>query len=430
MPFVKLSPTERVLRLVKRTIWRVRKLLNPALASTSQRYVDRQFQQLQRLNHARENLVTLSRLFGGRYLLRFPTRLTNNERTSFLTLQEAEIVTPRVCRLVVRDAFAAPAPAAEGEPAPERPILVGPWTTEIGFEVLYWIPFLRFFARRRGVSPDRMIAISRGNTRSWYDGVCDGYLDLFDLIGVEEFVARTTATEAEAGGKKGFGVMPNAFEREIYGRAAKELGLQDYSVLSPSVMYTMFRNIWRGRYSADRLMKHIDIQPMGAHYARPPLPFDGPYVALKLYHSSCFEDGPDTQAFMQDLVERLAERHNVVLLNTGPKLDDHSDALSVGHPNVFDASQLYTPHNNLEVQTALVAHASALHCTYGGFAYIGPLLKVPTTGYFTKPSFVGTHLDLAMRHLDPERGLLAVQPVETSLALARSERTTQRVAAS
>jgi hypothetical protein len=263
----------------------------------------------------------------------------------------------------------------------------------------------------------RLIAISRGGTASWYEGVCDGYLDLFDLISVEEFVERTTAQEAQAGGKKGFGVLPNDFEMEIYRRAAEKLGIEDYAFLSPSVMYTLFRNIWRGRYSADRLMKHIDIQPIPSRPARPPLPFEGPYVALKFYHSSCFAEGPESAAFLQRLVEGLAANHKVVLLNTGTRLDDHSDALGQGHPNVYDASQLYAPRDNLAVQTALVANASALHCTYGGFAYLGPLLKVPTTCYFTEPNFVGTHLDLAIRHLDPKRGLLGVQPISAPLAL-------------
>ena len=32
-------------------------------------------------------------------------------------------------------------------PARSEPILVGPWLGEVGFELLYWIPFLRWFAR-------------------------------------------------------------------------------------------------------------------------------------------------------------------------------------------------------------------------------------------------------------------------------------------
>ena len=53
--------------------------------------------------------------------------------------------------------------AAEG-----WPILAGPWLGEVGFEVLYWAPFLRWFAEEFHVDPARIIVISRGGTASWY----------------------------------------------------------------------------------------------------------------------------------------------------------------------------------------------------------------------------------------------------------------------
>ena len=42
------------------------------------------------------------------------------------------------------------------------PIIVGPWISEVGYEVLYWAPFLRWFVDRWRVSPSRIIALSRG----------------------------------------------------------------------------------------------------------------------------------------------------------------------------------------------------------------------------------------------------------------------------
>src|SRR5690606_3605400 len=36
------------------------------------------------------------------------------------------------------------------------PIVVGPWTSEVGFELLYWIPFVHWFARSRGIAPSRL----------------------------------------------------------------------------------------------------------------------------------------------------------------------------------------------------------------------------------------------------------------------------------
>jgi hypothetical protein len=398
-----LSPRERAMRALRRLVWRARKVLNPSLASVPRLYADKQYTIAARIDATRKRWVGLRSLTGGRYLLRFPARLTNTERLAFNTLQEAEVVIPRVCRQVVSDALR---PDETG-----RPVLVGPWTTEIGFELLYWIPFLRHFSKRYGGSPDRLIAISRGGVASWYDGICGRYVDLFDLMDVDTFVRKTRGREQEQGGKKGSVLTHDDFERDIYRQVAGRLGLTDYAVLSPSVMYVMFRNIWRGRYSADRLLKTIDIQPMSPTCERPALPFGDPYTVVKFYESSNFAVGPDTSAFLGHLIRDLATRGPVVLLNTGARIDDHSDVDLSQLPNVFDASKLYSPRNNLEMQTAIVAHAQALHCTYGGFAYLGPLLGVPTVCYFTKPNFVGTHLDLAIRQLHPEAGLLSVSPV-------------------
>ena len=36
-----------------------------------------------------------------------------------------------------------------------RPIVAGPWLGEVGFELLYWIPFLAWFAERFDVPRDR-----------------------------------------------------------------------------------------------------------------------------------------------------------------------------------------------------------------------------------------------------------------------------------
>jgi hypothetical protein len=200
---------------------------------------------------------------------------------------------------------------------------------------------------------------------------------------------------------------------------AERLGLAEYSVLSPGVMYTMFRNLWRGRSSGDRLLKWLDIRPIETRYPRPALPFDGDYVALKFYKSNNFNPNKTTRRFLDDLVRDLAEKTHVVLLNTGVQFDDHVDAYASDVPNVFDATRLYAARENLAVQSALIANARCLHCTYGGFAYLGPLLGVPTIGYFTKPQFVGTHLDIAIRRLDPNVGLLSVASVNVTMAQAK-----------
>jgi len=43
-----------------------------------------------------------------------------------------------------------------------RPVIVGPWLMEVGFELLYWIPYLRAQLTKFNIPKERVIAISRG----------------------------------------------------------------------------------------------------------------------------------------------------------------------------------------------------------------------------------------------------------------------------
>src|SRR5688572_20462677 len=53
------------------------------------------------------------------------------------------------------------------------PIIAGPWLSEVGFEVLYWIPFLAWFEDRYRVDRERVVARSEERRvgkecRSWW----------------------------------------------------------------------------------------------------------------------------------------------------------------------------------------------------------------------------------------------------------------------
>jgi hypothetical protein len=52
-----------------------------------------------------------------------------------------------------------------------HPIIAGPWVSEGGFEILYWIPFLRWFEDRYRVDPKRVVAMSRRGVAAWYSDV-------------------------------------------------------------------------------------------------------------------------------------------------------------------------------------------------------------------------------------------------------------------
>ena len=219
--------------------------------------------------------------------------------------------------------------------------------------------------------------------------------------------------DALEGFRKAFAVGP--FETRILDRVLEPAHIDDYQVIMPSAMFGLMRNIWRGRFASDKLEEYLAPAPL----ERPPpvkLPFEGPYVAVKFYHSQVFPKSPGLDAQARSIVRELVRKSHVVLLSNAVQLDDHF-TLSLGDIEsdfrVFDASHLYEARNNLAVQTALVANAKELHGTYGGFSYLGPLLGVETVGYVGSFRFLFTHLDLAWITFDKMGSAqLAMVPLE------------------
>ena len=72
-----------------------------------------------------------------------------------------------------------------------RPIVVGPWTGEVGFELLYWIPFVRCARAQFDLDPEREVVVSRGGVASWYGAGADRYADIFSVLSPDEFRAAT-----------------------------------------------------------------------------------------------------------------------------------------------------------------------------------------------------------------------------------------------
>ena len=76
------------------------------------------------------------------------------------------------------------------------------------------------------------------------------------------------------------------------------------------------------------------------------------------------------------------------------------------------------PRENLAMQTAIVAGASAFVGTYGGFSYLAPFLGVRSTAYFADPDGYSTrHLVMARSALDrsARHALLDVRPSDLAL---------------
>lgn len=296
-----------------------------------------------------------------------------------------------------------------------QPIVAGPWFGEVGFELLYWAPFLAWFAERYRVAPERIIVVSRGGVRDWYRPFAGGYRDLFDVLSPEEFRRGHDARVRANGEQKQTQLLP--FERDVLGRL--DLNASE-RVLHPSLMYRLFRPYWWGhvderwvhRFTRYRQLRHTP----DTATAVPGLSPSGDYAAVKFYFSDSFPATETNRAFVRRALAALAARGPVVSLTTGLDLDDHGGDLADA-PGLEVLPPGIDPRINLAVQSAIVAGATAFAGTYGGFAYLAPFYGVPATAYYDAERFSPRHLSMmqsALAMLGTAGGLQLCQVGSTS----------------
>ena len=274
------------------------------------------------------------------------------------------------------------------------PILLGPWLSEVGYEALYWVPFVRWFTRQYDVDADRVIAVSRGGVASWYGGIASRYVEQFDLFTPEEFAARNEARRGDADQKQ---LALSGFDEEILSRARARLGIDRASICHPSTMFQLMRQFWLGNDSLQSVLDYTEYESIaaGAHVDLPKLP--DRFVAVKFYTGRALMDTTEHRDALRRLVERLASRMPIVALNTNLSLDEHADYVFKDVPGVVTLDGWMTPHNNLAVQTEVIRRATRLVGTCGSLAWLAPMLGTETLAVYADDHFLTPHL-YAARH--------------------------------
>ena len=276
------------------------------------------------------------------------------------------------------------------------PIVAGPWLAEVGYEVLYWIPFLRWFCDAYQVPRERLVVLSRGGMEAAYAELTGSYVDIFDLLSPEELTRRgdERRAEQEGGGRKQSSLSP-LDERLIEG-ARSALKLPPPAVLHPSSMFGLFRHAWHGNVPMDvfwRRVRYVSPALDAAALSGMDLPPD--FVAVKLYTGHSLAPSPSNVHALRAVIERLARQRPVIALDTPFGLDEHRDVDVSGIANVTSLGARMTPRTNLGVQLAVVARASMFLGTCGGLAWLAPFLGVRTVGVFDNDRLLAPHLLVA-----------------------------------
>ncbi len=317
------------------------------------------------------------------------------------------------------------------------PIIAGPWLSEVGFEVLYWIPFLRWFEDRYRIDPERVIAVSRGGVAGWYGDLAARYVEIFDHVTPEEFARRNRERHhnEESGGQKQTTI--GAFDEELIAAARTVTNVPHAAICHPSLMYRLFSRFWYGNRALDLVTSHTRFLPadrdraVAASHLRtvaPPHPrtvapshlrtvapshprtvapshlhtvapstlgLPERYIAAKFYTGAALPGTPEARGALRELVRTAAIRMPVVMLDTGMATDEHEDYLFRDIPNVTSLRDRLSPATNLGVQTAAIAGAQQFIGTCGSLAWLAPLLGVDTLAVYSEERFLVSHIFFA-----------------------------------
>jgi hypothetical protein len=275
------------------------------------------------------------------------------------------------------------------------PIICGPFRSELGFEASYFQPFVAWLAKQVKGFDKRAVIVTRGGLAPLYAPLAARSVDLYTLRTVTEVRRENLYDQKTTGLLKQ--VRPTDWDTRVLEDVSRRLGLGPvYHTVHPAWMYWGLAPYWEEQSGLRYLQSVTDYTPI----AKPPKPLGGEalpptYVAMKFYHRATFPyPDADVESFVSKVAATIAAQVPVVLLSSSSDYDDHTD-LRIEGPNIFSLGGDMPPHENLMIQTAVMAHAKAFVGTYGGVAQTALRLGVPSISVWKE--FGGTahaHLSL------------------------------------
>lgn len=276
--------------------------------------------------------------------------------------------------------------------ASTAPILVGPWRSELGFHSLYFQPWLAAWRQQFKIDPDRVFVVAPGGSAVWHSPCHQ--VELFDHLSMAQVRQGLYADAHEKGSVKQTGI--SAQDTQLLGLVAATLRLRRYHVLHPSLMYHAFTPWFAGQMSLSDATNLLTVEEKGGRRCVPlsvgAIPFGlvlpDKYLCVKFYARPTFPHREDLREWVELVIDKLAAKIPVVLLDTGLDADDHADFPVTPRPNVFSLKAHVTPQNNLAVQSAVLSRAKGFVGTYGGTMQLAVRMGIPSVGFYTE--FKGT----------------------------------------
>lgn len=277
--------------------------------------------------------------------------------------------------------------------ASRRPIVVGPHHRELGFEILYWLPFVQQLRADYGLDKGRLIALSRGGLGPLYDMA--GSADIYDFLPVDTVRLHALRAQQRQQSSKQYAVEP--WERHVVELAASALGLERPLMLHPSWMYQLLHPAWVDKMPMQQLATYLNPTALPLLPLPPGLTLPERFIAVRLYARATMEPHDGVTLYLKQQLTRLAKKQPLVFLSSDQRYDDHADIIRPFGDNMLELS-VASPQTNLASQVAVLQRAMLFVGTYGGLAQTALRVGKPTVALYTQ--WGGTafaHVDLTHR---------------------------------
>ena len=276
-----------------------------------------------------------------------------------------------------------------------KKIIIGPWLAEVGYEVLYWSPFISYLIQENVIDPNQAIILTRGSAYVWYPEELKTRVEIFECISPEEFKTINDHRIRETSSEKH--ITCSQSEIDLVQKCIKDYDPKTTYILHPSIMYNFMSN-WikggEGKKFIERILaprQHLEVKTDEFHMELPE-----EYDVVRFYSRDTMPDNEANRKFILGLISKLAKNRPVVVLNSMFNFDEHNDfEISTKH-SVITVDHLMTPQNNLALQSKVIAGANCFYGTYGGLSYVPIFNGVPVISFYSSKLGLNTvHHDLA-----------------------------------
>ena len=260
-------------------------------------------------------------------------------------------------------------------------VVIGPWFSELGHEILYWIPFANQLLFNAGKSKNAVGTISRSGADILYRSFSNTNVNALEYYSRNDWHEMINGLWLELGGQKqsSFSFEDHDVMSRVQNKNPFFCNLEGEKIfwLHPSTMFSMFRPFWRNDFSIGTiswLLSWPDYRFSKSH--------EGPTeVGMKFYGRPSFPCNASNQDFVSKVLQDYSGR-NVRIIGDSSYEDDHPMFdLSSARPESL--VQIGDYRTNLVPQIEVCGKSATFLSTYGGLNYVPLLFGNKSIGVFS-----------------------------------------------